>query len=178
MLMLPWEGRLPQIARDAFIAPNATLIGDVSIGAGSSVWFGCVLRGDEEPIHIGPGTNIQDLTLIHTSGGLSPTIIGAHVTVGHSAVIHGCTIHDGALIGMGAIVLDEAVVESGALVAAGAVVSPGKVVKAGELWAGCPAKYVGPVTDRHREMARSIPGRYQAKAAAYRAIKLPDDAGL
>jgi carbonic anhydrase/acetyltransferase-like protein (isoleucine patch superfamily) len=164
---------MPAIAADCFIAPNATIIGDVTIGAGASVWFGCVLRGDEEAIRIGPGTNIQDLTLVHTSGGVSPTIIGANVTVGHNAIIHGCTIEDGALIGMGAIVLDQAVVGREAIVAAGAVVSPGKHVKAGELWAGVPAKCIGPATEKHVEMARTIPGRYAAKGQAYRGLIEP-----
>ncbi len=167
-LILPFAGRIPVIAPDAFIAPNATIIGDVEVGAEASVWFGCVLRGDEEPIRIGAGTNIQDLTLIHTSGGVAPTTIGANVTVGHSAIIHGCTIEDGALIGMGAIVLDEAVIERDAIVAAGAVVSPGKRVRAGELWAGVPAKLIGPATAKHLEMARTIPGRYRAKGDLYR----------
>lgn len=172
-IILPWNGRLPTIAPDAFIAPNATIIGDVTIGAGASVWFGCVLRGDEEPIVIGAGTNIQDLTLVHTSGGISPTIIGAQVTIGHSAIIHGCTIEDGALIGMGAIVLDQATIGREAVIAAGAVISPGKQVKPAELWAGVPAKLIGPATAKHLEMARTIPGRYAAKAHVYRAQLLP-----
>jgi gamma-carbonic anhydrase len=167
-VILPFGDRSPRIASDAFIAPTATIIGDVEIGEGASVWFGCVLRGDEEPIRIGAGTNIQDLTLIHTSGGVSPTIIGPRVTVGHGAIIHGCTIEEGALIGMGAIVLDQAVIGAGAVIAAGAVISPGKRVQAGELWAGVPAKLIGPATAKHLEMARTIPGRYQAKAAEYR----------
>lgn len=172
-IILPWNGRFPTIAADAFISPNATIIGDVEIGAGASVWFGCVLRGDEEPIRVGAGTNIQDLTLVHTSGGVSPTIIGANVTVGHSAIIHGCTIEDGALIGMGAIVLDQAVVGRDAIVAAGAVVSPGKRVNAGELWAGVPARLIGPATAKHLEMARTTPGRYAVKGQAYRKLMNP-----
>lgn len=172
-IILPWNGILPTIAAECFIAPNATIIGDVTIGAGASVWFGCVLRGDEEAIRIGEGTNIQDLTLVHTSGGVSPTVIGANVTIGHNAIIHGCTIEDGALVGMGAIVLDEAVIERDAIIAAGAVISPGKRVKAGELWAGVPARLIGPATAKHLEMARSIPGRYAAKGQSYRALMAP-----
>ena len=122
---------------------------------------------------IGAGTNIQDLTLVHTSGGISPTIIGAQVTIGHSAIIHGCTIEDGALIGMGAIVLDQATIGREAVIAAGAVISPGKQVKPAELWAGVPAKLIGPATAKHLEMARTIPGRYAAKAHVYRAQLLP-----
>ena len=169
-IILPWNGCMPTIAPDAFIAPNATIIGDVTIGAGASVWFGCVLRGDEEPIVVGAGTNIQDLTLVHTSGGISPTIIGAQVTIGHNAIIHGCTIEDGALVGMGAIVLDQAVIGREAVIAAGAVVSPGKSIKPAELWAGVPARLIGPATAKHLEMARTIPGRYAEKGRAYRAM--------
>lgn len=169
-VILTWKGIAPRIASSAFVAPNATIIGDVDVGEGASIWFGCVLRGDEEAIRVGRGTNIQDLTLVHTSGGVSPTLIGDDVTIGHGAIIHGCTIHDRALIGMGAIVLDEAVIGSEAVIAAGAVVSPGKRVGAGELWAGCPARLVGPATAKHLEMARTIPGRYQAKGAAYAAM--------
>jgi len=166
-LLLPFGPHVPRIAPGVFVAPNACVIGDVEIGAGASIWFGAVLRGDERGIRIGEDSNVQDLVLVHTSRSGPDAIIGSRVTIGHSAIIHGCAIHDDALIGMGAIVLDDAVVESGALVAAGAVVSPGKVVRAGELWAGCPARKVGEVTEAHRATIASTAPHYRAKAAAY-----------
>jgi Carbonic anhydrases/acetyltransferases, isoleucine patch superfamily len=139
-LILPFKGTLPTIADDCFIAPNATVIGDVVIGGGTNVWFGCVIRGDVHEIRIGERTNIQDGTIVHVTGGKFGTYIGSGITIGHGAVLHACTLEDGCFVGMGATILDGAVVESGAMVAAGAVVTPGKRVKAGELWAGNPAK--------------------------------------
>jgi len=165
--ILPFGGNVPDMAPDVFIAPNAMVIGDVTIAAGASVWFGAVLRGDERAIRIGADTNVQDLALIHTSRGGPDAQLGARVTVGHSAIIHGCIIHDDVLIGMGAIVLDEVVVESGALIAAGAVVSPGKHIRSGELWAGCPARKIGEVTDTHRATIASTAPHYRQKAAQY-----------
>ncbi len=165
--LLSFNGFVPRLAPDVFVAPSAMVIGDVVVGAGSSIWFGCVLRGDEQGIRIGLETNVQDLVLIHTSRGGPDAQVGDRVTVGHSAIIHGCLIHDDVLIGMGAIILDEAVVESGALVAAGAVVSPGKVVRSGELWAGCPARKIGEVSDAHRSAIASTPTHYRHRAANY-----------
>lgn len=139
-LILPFKGTLPTIGSECFIAPNATVIGDVVIGRGTNVWFGCVIRGDVHEIRIGERTNIQDGTIVHVTGGKFGTYIGSEITIGHGAVLHACTLEDGCFIGMGATILDGAVVESGAMVAAGAVVTPGKRVKKGELWAGNPAK--------------------------------------
>lgn len=139
-LILPFKGTLPTIDAECFIAPNATVIGDVVIGKGTNVWFGCVIRGDVHEIRIGERTNIQDGTIVHVTGGKFGTYIGSEITIGHGAVLHACTLEDGCFIGMGATILDGAVVESGAMVAAGAVVTPGKRVKTGELWAGNPAK--------------------------------------
>ncbi len=143
----PYLGVMPTIADDVFIADTAAVIGDVHIGAGSSVWYNCVIRGDAGSyIRIGERVNVQDGTVIHLNGPRQdgsahmPTIIGDDITIGHSALIHACTLQSGCFIGMRSVVLDGAVVETGAMVAAGAVVSPGKVVKAGELWAGVPAK--------------------------------------
>jgi carbonic anhydrase/acetyltransferase-like protein (isoleucine patch superfamily) len=141
-LILPYKGKWPRIAGGVFIAPNATVIGDVEIGERSSVWFNCLIRGDDHWIKIGERTNIQDGTIVHISKGSAPTTIGSDITIGHGAIIHGCALEDKCLVGIGAIVLDGAVVETGAVVAAGAVVAPGKRVKAGELWAGCPAKMI------------------------------------
>jgi gamma-carbonic anhydrase len=165
--VLPFGDQIPRVAPDVFIAPNAMVIGDVDIGSGSSIWFGTVLRGDERGIRIGSDTNVQDLALIHTSRSGADAQLGSRVTIGHSAIIHGCRIEDDVLIGMGAIVLDDAVVERGALVAAGAVIAPGKRVRAGELWAGCPARKVGEVTDVHRATIHSTAPHYRQKAAQY-----------
>lgn len=139
-LILPYGGVLPTIGRDVFIAPNATVIGNVTIGDGSSVWFNVLIRGDDHWIKIGERTNLQDGTVVHLSKDTAPTWIGSDITIGHGAIIHGCTLMDRCMVGIGAIVLDGAVVETGAIVAAGAVVSPGKRVPAGEMWAGCPAR--------------------------------------
>jgi len=134
----------PDCDPSAWVAPGATVIGNVVLGAGSSIWYGCVLRGDNDRITIGAETNIQDLTVIHVDTGF-PCRIGARVAVGHRAILHGCTIGDGALIGMGAILLNGAVVEAGAVVAAGALVPEGRVIPAGMLAMGSPARVVRPV---------------------------------
>jgi carbonic anhydrase/acetyltransferase-like protein (isoleucine patch superfamily) len=151
-MILPFRGIVPTIAPDVFIAETAVVIGDVEIGAGTSVWYGCVVRGDVNRVRIGRNTNIQDGTVIHCNhnrkgdyrkiDGGEPTMVGDNVVVGHLALLHACTIGDGAFIGMRALVMDRAVVEPGAMVAAGATVTPGKVVPAGELWAGTPARRV------------------------------------
>jgi carbonic anhydrase/acetyltransferase-like protein (isoleucine patch superfamily) len=157
-LIIPWKGIMPRIAADAFIAPNATIIGDVEIGAQSSIWFNVVVRGDVSHIRIGARTNLQDHTVVHVSSKSSggedsvPTIIGNDVLVGHRAIIHACTIEDGSFIGMGSTILDGAVVEAKAMVAAGAVVGPGKRVPSGELWAGTPARFMRKLSEA--EMAR------------------------
>ena len=166
--VLSYDGAEPQIANNVFLAPTATLIGDVMIGAGSSIWFGAVLRGDEVPIVIGENSNIQDGVIIHGDSG-GKVHLGCDVTVGHGAILHGCTIEHSALIGMGAIVLDGAVVETGALVAAGAVVSPGKRVEANTLWAGCPAKPIrnlDPKTSMADMQKSSL--HYQTQSQIYR----------
>ena len=144
--IIPYKGIMPKIHKSVFVAHNACVAGDVEIGEDSSIWFGVQMRGDVHEIRIGRRTNIQDGTIIHVTRKVSGTYIGDGVTVGHAAILHACTIHDNAFIGMGAIVMDEAVVESGAMVAAGAVVTPRKRVPAGELWAGNPAKKLRDLT--------------------------------
>jgi len=139
-LILPFGSSVPIIAADAFIAPTATVIGDVGIGTGSSIWFGTVVRGDVRDIRIGERTNIQDNSVVHVTKGKHSTVIGSDITIGHHATIHGCVLEDHCFIGMGATVMDGVVVESRAMVAAGALLTPGKRVKRGELWAGNPAK--------------------------------------
>lgn len=145
--IIPYRGTVPRIHPDAFVAPNATVIGDVEIGRGASLWFGVIARGDVHRIRIGEDSNLQDGTIIHVSRGTHATLIGARVTVGHGCIIHGCTLEDEAFVAMGATVLDGAVVESGAVVAAGALVPPNKRVKKGELWAGNPAKLLRNLTE-------------------------------
>lgn len=145
-ILLPWNDVSPVIAPDAFIAPNATIIGDTQVASEASIWFNVVLRGDVNYIRVGARTNIQDGTIVHVSSKEHPTLIGADVLIGHLAMIHACTLEDGCFIGMSATVMDGAVVERGAMVAAGALIAPGKRVGAGQLWAGTPAKYVRDVT--------------------------------
>ncbi len=154
------------IAPTAFVAPGAVLVGDVTLGDQASVWYGCVLRGDIEPITIGPRTNVQDLTVVHVDLGL-PTIVGADVTIGHRAVIHGCVVEDGALVGMGAVVLSGARIGAGALVAAGAVIKERFVVPPRALVAGVPGKIVGELDDALLERVRRNKDHYVATAARY-----------
>lgn len=168
-LVLPWRGVAPKIDAAAWLAPNATVVGDVEIGAGSSVWFGATLRGDVNLIRVGRGTNIQDGSVVHVTRARFGTLIGDDVLIGHMAMIHGCTIEDGAFVGMKACIMDGAVVEGGAMVAAGALVTPGKRVGAGELWAGTPARLVRAVSEDERRYMREAAPRYAALAAEYRA---------
>ena len=145
-----FEGKLPAIHPSAFIAPTAAVIGDVTIGEGSSIWYHCVLRGDTNFIRIGARVNIQDGTIIHVNRGAEATIIGDNVTVGHAAIVHACTLEDGAFVGMGATVLDGAVIERGGVLAAGSVLPPGKRIPSLELWMGNPAKLVRVLTPEQR----------------------------
>ena len=138
-LIVPYEGVRPRIAATVYVAPGATIIGDVEVGAESSIWFGAVIRGDFNKATIGERSNIQDRCVVHVDL-VTPTTIGSGVTVGHAAVIHGCTLEDGCLIGVRATILDDAVVGNQAFIAAGAVVSPGTRVGARELWGGVPAR--------------------------------------
>lgn len=145
--LLPYKGKYPTIHPRAFIAQTATIIGDVEIGAQSGIWYGCVVRGDVNEIRVGERTNIQDLTMIHCAELGQGTYIGNDVTVGHSAILHACTIEDGAFVGIQACVMDDCIVEKGAMVAAGALVTPGKKVLSGEVWAGRPAKKLRDIND-------------------------------
>jgi carbonic anhydrase/acetyltransferase-like protein (isoleucine patch superfamily) len=145
-LILPFEGTHPEIHESAFIAPNATIIGRVRIGARASVWYGAVIRGDMDEVVFGEGSNLQDNSVIHVDAGV-PTIVGARVSIGHAAIVHGATVGDGALIGMGARLLNGSVIGAGALVAAGSVVREGQSVPDGTMAAGVPAKVRGEITD-------------------------------
>jgi len=159
-------GKAPQIAADAWIAPSAELIADVQVGAGASIWFGAVVRADNTPIRIGARSNIQEGALLHSDPG-APLTIGEDVTVGHHAVLHGCTIGDGTLIGMGAIILNRAVIGSECLVGAGALVTEGKEFPAGHLIVGSPARAVRPLDDAQRAMLRASAALYAAKQREY-----------
>ncbi|MGI8601144.1 MAG: gamma carbonic anhydrase family protein [Chitinophagaceae bacterium] len=141
-LILPVEDVFPKWGENCFIAPNATIVGDVVMGSDCSVWFNAVLRGDVNSILIGNKVNIQDGAVIHCTFKRSETVIGDNVSIGHNAIVHGCTVHDNVLIGMGAIVMDKAIVHSNTIIAAGAVVLEGTVCEGGSVYAGVPAKKV------------------------------------
>ncbi|MCU0448320.1 MAG: gamma carbonic anhydrase family protein [Bernardetiaceae bacterium] len=159
-LIKPVRGIHPVFGRECFLAENATVVGEVTMGDYCSVWFNAVVRGDVHYIKIGDYTNIQDGAVIHCTYQTAPTTIGSRVSVGHGAIVHGCTVEDEVLIGMGAMVLDHAVVQTGAVIAAGAVVLERTVVEAGYLYAGVPAKKIKPVDDKLREMLTRIAGNY------------------
>jgi carbonic anhydrase/acetyltransferase-like protein (isoleucine patch superfamily) len=163
------DGKTPQVAEDAYIAPTAVLIGDVTVAAGASIWFGAVLRGDNSAIVIGEGSNVQDNCVIHCAEDL-PTIVGSNVTVGHMAMLEGCVIDDNSLIGMGAIVLQRARVGSGSLVAAGAVVGEGVEIPAGVLAAGVPARVKKEIAGESQRWLADAAQQYQAKRLKYRAL--------
>jgi carbonic anhydrase/acetyltransferase-like protein (isoleucine patch superfamily) len=168
-LVLPYKDHTPQIDPQAFIAGNTSIIGEVKIGPRSSVWFGCVLRADVSAIKIGARTNIQDGTVIHESSKPVPTIIGDDVTIGHMALLHACTVEDGAFIGMKACIMDGAVIEKGAMVAAGALVTPGKVVKSGQLYAGAPAKFMRHLEKKDQDHMKWSAAHYVSLASYYMA---------
>lgn len=160
-LIIPLRGTEPQMGRDCFLAENATVVGDVVMGDGCSVWFNAVLRGDVNSIRIGNRVNIQDGSVLHTLYKKSTIEIGDDVSIGHNVTIHGAKIHDLALIGMGAVVMDDAEVGSGAIVAAGSVVLSRTKIGDNELWAGCPAKFVKPVDPaQSREINQRIAHNY------------------
>lgn len=155
------RGFTPQIGENAFLAENATIIGDVIMGNDCSVWFNAVLRGDVNSIRIGNRVNIQDGTVLHTLYQKSTVEIGDDVSIGHNVVIHGAKIENGALIGMGAIVLDHAVIGEGAIVAAGSVILSGTIVEPGSIYAGVPAKFVKKVdSDQAKEINQKIAKNY------------------
>jgi gamma-carbonic anhydrase len=172
-LLLKYDDLLPKIALDAFVAPTAQLIGNIQIGSLASIWYGCILRGDVNAIHVGERSNLQDGVIVHGSPGIPPTTIGSDVLVGHGALIHGCELRDGSFIGMRAVVLNNAVVETGALVAAGALVSEKTVVPSGEIWGGMPARKIGMLSKTMAEQMRESVQHYvrlgQTHAEAIRA---------
>ncbi len=159
-VILPVKGVMPIIVEDCFIAENATIVGDVVIGDHSSVWFNAVVRGDVNQIRIGSYTNIQDGAVIHCTYLTAATEIGNYVNIGHQAMVHGCTVRDHVLIGMGAIVMDHAVVESYVIIAAGAVVLENTVCESGYLYAGVPAKKIKALSEKQKAMLQKLPHNY------------------
>jgi carbonic anhydrase/acetyltransferase-like protein (isoleucine patch superfamily) len=141
-IIKPVNGKSPQISEDCYIAENATIVGEVFIGKQCSIWFNAVIRGDVHYIKMGDKVNIQDGAVLHATYLKSPTNIGNNVSIGHNAIVHGCTIHDNVLVGMGAIIMDDCVVESNSIIAAGAVVTKNTRVESGSIYAGVPAKKV------------------------------------
>lgn len=159
---------MPTINPRAFVAQTAAVIGDVHLGAGSGIWYGCVIRGDVNEIRIGERSNIQDLSMIHCAERGQGTYLGDDITVGHSAVLHACTVEDKAFIGIQACVMDDCLVETGAMVAAGALVTPGKIIKANEVWAGRPAKKLRDITQKDLDFFEINRQRYERLAHEYR----------
>jgi carbonic anhydrase/acetyltransferase-like protein (isoleucine patch superfamily) len=168
MPLYAFGGQQPQIAGDAWIAPSADLIGDVRLAALASVWFGAVIRADNTPILIGARTNVQDGAILHSDPG-APCTLGEDVTIGHHAILHGCTIGDRTLIGMGATVLNRAEIGEDCLVGAGALVTEGKVFPPGHLILGSPARAVRPLDDSQKAMLKASAALYAAKQRAYSA---------
>jgi carbonic anhydrase/acetyltransferase-like protein (isoleucine patch superfamily) len=166
MPLYRFAGRDPRVPEDAFVAPNATLVGDVELGAEASVWFGAVLRGDFDRIVIGEGSCVQDNAVVHTAEAL-PTIVGANVAVGHAAMLEGCIVEDGALIAMGAIVLQRARVGAGALVAAGSVVREGQEIPPGVVAAGIPAVVKKAVDGSSRQWIETAAAEYRELRRRY-----------
>ncbi len=147
MIIRELNGKKPQYGEGCFFAETAVVIGDVEMGSGCSVWYNAVVRGDVHYIRMGNKVNIQDGAVIHCTYQKFPTNIGNNVSIGHNAIVHGCTVHDNVLIGMGAIVMDDCVVESNTIIAAGAVVTQGTRVVAGSIYAGIPAKKIKDISD-------------------------------
>lgn len=159
-VILPVKDSHPKWGENSFIAPNATIVGDVTMGNNCSVWFNAVIRGDVNTITIGNDTNIQDGAVIHATYLKASTHIGNRVSVGHNAIVHGCEVKDHVLIGMGAIVMDHAVVEEYCIIAAGAVVLENTICESGYLYAGMPAKKIKPLTDEQKALLKKLPDNY------------------
>ena len=170
MMILPFRGCTPTIHPEAFIAENATVIGDTALEKDVSVWFGAVLRGDETSIKVGEGSNIQDNATLH-GNPTHPVRIGHHVTVGHNAVVHGCTVGDETLIGMGAVILNGAVIGEHCVIGAGALVKENAVIPAGSLVVGIPAKVIRTLTEKDFAAIRQNAADYLELAQDYRKMQ-------
>jgi len=159
-VILPVKDKMPAWGDNCFIAPNATIVGDVFIGNNCSIWFNAVIRGDVNTITIGNDTNIQDGAVIHATYLKAATLIGNRVSVGHNAIVHGCNLKDHVLVGMGAIVMDHAVVEEYCIIAAGAVVLENTICESGFIYAGTPAKKIKPINEDQRALLNKLPDNY------------------
>jgi carbonic anhydrase/acetyltransferase-like protein (isoleucine patch superfamily) len=166
-LILPVKGIHPNIDSSCFVADNATIVGEVEIGEKSSIWFNAVVRGDVNKISIGKFTNIQDGAVIHCTYQTAATVIGNYVNIGHQAMVHGCTVKDRVLIGMGAIVMDHAVVEEYVIIAAGAVVLEGTLCERGHLYAGVPAKKIKSLSEEQIQLLDRLPDNYVMYSSWY-----------
>lgn len=169
-MIVPFGGHTPDIHPTAYVPEQAVVVGDVVIGAESSLWFHTVVRGDIHPVRIGARSNVQDNATIHVVGGKHPTIIGDGVTIGHNAVVHGCTVRDGALIGMGAIVLDRVEIGAESLVGAGALVAPGTVVPPRSLILGSPARRLREISAAELDLVRTAASNYVELVQRYRGL--------
>ena len=174
MFIESFLGHTPTINETAFVAKSAAIIGAVEVGKDSSIWHHTTVRGDANYIKIGEGTNIQDNSVIHIDSSKFPTIIGDYVTIGHSAIIHACTLETHSFIGMGSIIMDGSFVSSYSMVAAGALVTPGKKIPKGELWAGSPAKKMRALTKEEFKMIEISAERY---VEVGKAARLGENAG-
>lgn len=160
-------GKRPTVGAGTFLAETAALIGDVVIGAGASIWYGAVLRGDVMPIRVGDRTSIQDNAVVHVTGGVAGTTIGSNVTVGHGAIVHACTVEDDCIIGMGSVILDRAVVGRGSIVGAGAVVTPGTVIPPGSMVLGSPGRVKRAISDEEQRWIAGSAQHYVELAQRY-----------
>jgi len=167
-MLFELDGVAPRIDPTAWVAPTAVVVGDVWLGPGSGIWFGCMIRGDTNRIRIGARTNVQDLTVVHVNEGEGgATEIGDDITIGHMAIVHACTLQNGAFVGMGATVLDGAVIEEGGMLAAGSLLTPGKRIPKLELWSGRPAKKMRDLPPEDRKLFDQNAIHYASLAQRY-----------
>ena len=169
-MIVTFEGARPELGPGAFVAPTATVLGKVKLGAGASVWYGCVLRGDVGRITVGARTNVQDLSVVHVTTDRFDATIGSDVTVGHRVILHGCTVGDRVLVGMGAVLLDGALVGVECIVGAGALVTPGTRIPPGSMVLGAPARVVRPLRDDERRGLVEQAAHYVELAGRHRAV--------
>lgn len=169
-MILAYKGISPKVPASSYVAPNATLIGDLELGEQTGIWFGAVLRGDVMPLRIGARTNIQDNSVVHATGGWHPTIIGEDCTVGHAVIVHGCTIGDRVLVGMGSIILDAAEIGSDTILGAGSLVTTNAKIPSGVLAVGRPAKVVRELNEKDFQSIRAAAEIYVQKIDEYKSL--------
>lgn len=171
MPVITFKNKTPKINPDCFISSTSTIIGDVQIGSQSSVWFGSVLRGDVFNIKVGSNTNIQDNSVIHVTANKYATNIGNNITIGHSVTLHGCTIKDNSLIGIGSVIMDQSEVDEWSIIAAGSVLKPQTKVPSGKLWGGAPAKELRDITEKERQWIKELSINYTKLSKEYMGIE-------